>query len=155
MIDGADVVVGLAWGDEAKGKITSYLSSKKFLSGKSHYDFVVRWAGGNNAGHTVYVNGEKFKTHLVPSGIFYGIKSIVGPNCVLHVESFKKELEYLKENGFDTSLVKVAPNRPFASARRPVFINLGDFPLWVPGKGFRVEGSESRISAYPAPHPAP
>ena len=110
MIDCADIVVGLAWGDEAKGKITSYLSSKKFLSGKSYYDFVVRWAGGNNAGHTVYVDGKKFKTHLVPSGIFYGINSIVGPNCVLHVESFKKELEYLKECGLDTSLIKVAPN---------------------------------------------
>jgi adenylosuccinate synthase len=110
MINSADIVVGLAWGDEAKGKITSYLSSKKFISGGSYYDFVIRWAGGNNAGHTVYVDGAKYKTHLVPSGIFYEINSIVGPNCVLHKDSFYKELDYLSDNGFDTGLVKVAPN---------------------------------------------
>tara|TARA_A100001011_G_scaffold287871_1_gene298864 strand:- start:4166 stop:5182 length:1017 start_codon:yes stop_codon:yes gene_type:complete len=110
MIDLADVVVGLAWGDEAKGKITSHLSSKRFISGKPYYDFVIRWAGGNNAGHTVYVNGDKFKTHLVPSGIFYGVQSVIGPNCVLNIDSFNQELDYLKESGFDTSLIKVAPN---------------------------------------------
>lgn len=104
MIDAADVVVGLAWGDEAKGKITSHLAKT------GNYDFVARWAGGNNAGHTVYVDGNKYKTHLVPSGVFYGVKSIVGPGCVLHPESFIKELEYLDLNGFDTSLVKVARN---------------------------------------------
>lgn len=70
---------------------------------------VARWGGGNNAGHTVYVNGKQYKTHLVPSGVFYGIPSIVGPGCVLHPESFKKELLYLEENGFDPSLVKVSP----------------------------------------------
>lgn len=71
---------------------------------------VARWAGGNNAGHTVYVSGEKYKTHLVPSGVFHGIKSLVGPGCVLHPESFQKELDYLLDSGFDTSLVKVHPN---------------------------------------------
>lgn len=99
----ADVVVGLAWGDEAKGKITSELASS------GEYDMVARWAGGNNAGHTVYVNGKKYKTHLVPSGVFYGIKSVVGPACVLHPKSFQAELDYLEECGFDTSLVKVSP----------------------------------------------
>lgn len=109
MIDYADVVVGLAWGDEAKGKITSQLASKKLADGSSQYDFVARWAGGNNAGHTVYVDGEKYKTHLVPSGIFYGVKSVIGPGCILHPESFYKELDYLSDNGFDISLVKVSP----------------------------------------------
>lgn len=70
---------------------------------------VARWAGGNNAGHTVFVDGKKYRTHLVPSGIFYGIKSVVGPACVLHPESFQAELDYLKENGFDISLVRVSP----------------------------------------------
>ena len=60
-----DVCCGLAWGDEAKGKIVSYLSKT------GEYDFVCRWAGGNNAGHTIYINGTKFKTHLIPSGVFY------------------------------------------------------------------------------------
>ena len=90
-------------GYEAKGKITSQLASK------GEYSLVARWAGGNNAGHTVYVDGKKFKTHLVPSGVFHGIPSLVGPACVLHPESFYEELRYLKESGFDTSLVKVSP----------------------------------------------
>ena len=52
MIDNADVVCGLAWGDEAKGKITSWLTKNK------NYDFVCRWAGGNNAGHTIYIENK-------------------------------------------------------------------------------------------------
>jgi adenylosuccinate synthase len=109
LINLADIVVGLAWGDEAKGKITAQLASTRSASGGMFYDCVARWAGGNNAGHTVWVDGEKFKTHLVPSGVFYGVKSVVGPGCVLHPESFMSELSYLESNGFDTSLVKVSP----------------------------------------------
>lgn len=99
----ADIVCGLAWGDEAKGKITSQMSKSGF------YDFVCRWSGGNNAGHTVYVEEKKYHTHLVPSGVFYGITSVIGPDCVLNIEDFFKEIEYLKSHGFDTSLVKVSP----------------------------------------------
>lgn len=102
-IEFADVVADLSWGDTGKGKVTSYLAKTE------GYDFVCRWAGGNNAGHTVYVNGKKFKTHLVPSGVFHGIQSIIGPACVVHPPSLQKELDYLKEHGFDTSLVKVSP----------------------------------------------
>jgi len=109
MINLADVVVGLAWGDEAKGKITAQLAATRATDGGQFYDYVARWAGGNNAGHTVWVDGEKFKTHLVPSGVFYGVKSVVGPGCVLHPESFYAELSYLEDNGFDSSLVKVSP----------------------------------------------
>jgi adenylosuccinate synthase len=103
MIKYADVVCGLAWGDEAKGKITSQLAAS------GEYDYVCRWAGGNNAGHTVYVGGKKFKTHLIPSGIFYGIKSVIGPGCVLNIQSFFDEIGYLREFGFDTSLIKISP----------------------------------------------
>lgn len=110
MISKADIVVGLAWGDEAKGKIASYLASNLNSNGTPYYSLVARWAGGNNAGHTVYVNKKRYKTHLVPSGVFHGVKSLVGPACVLHPESFHKELEYLQDNGFDTTLVKVHPN---------------------------------------------
>ena len=110
MINMADIVVGLAWGDEAKGKVTSSLASTKNSDGTNYYDIVARWAGGNNAGHTVFVNGERYKTHLIPSGVFHGINSVIGPSCVLNVESFYKEIEYFTKSGFDTSLVKVAPN---------------------------------------------
>ena len=98
-----DICCGLAWGDEAKGKIVSYLSKN------GAYDFVCRWAGGNNAGHTIYINGTKYKTHLIPSGIFYGIKSIIGPDCVVNIDAFFEELIYLEQNGFNTDLIKISP----------------------------------------------
>ena len=102
-INYVDVVADLSWGDTGKGKIVSALVKK------NDYDFVCRWAGGNNAGHTVFIKGRKYKTHLVPSGIFHGVRSIIGPACVVHPDSLKAELKYLEDNGFDTSLVKVSP----------------------------------------------
>lgn len=104
-----DVVADLSWGDTGKGKIVSALVKK------NNYDFVCRWAGGNNAGHTVFLKGKKYKTHLVPSGVFHGVRSVIGPACVVHPESLMKELEYLKEHGFDTSLVKVSPRAHIVS----------------------------------------
>ena len=102
MIEYADVIYGLAWGDEGKGKIANAIAED--------YDYVCRWNGGPNAGHTVYINGEKFKTHLVPSGVFKGKKCVVGPGCVINVEKFYEEIEYLKNAGFDTSIVSISPN---------------------------------------------
>jgi adenylosuccinate synthase len=103
MVEYVDICCGLAWGDEAKGKLVSYLSKN------NDYDFVCRWAGGNNAGHTIYINNIKYKTHLIPSGVFHNIKSIIGPDCVVNIKSFFEELEYLKSNNFNTSLVKISP----------------------------------------------
>lgn len=103
-INYVDICCGLNWGDEAKGKIVSYLSKV------GNYDFVCRWAGGNNAGHTIYKNGKKYKTHLIPSGIFYNIPSIIGPDCVVNKISFFREVDYLKENGFNTNLIFISPN---------------------------------------------
>ena len=102
-IEYADVVADLSWGDTGKGKITSALVRK------NKYDFVCRWAGGNNAGHTVFIKGKRYKTHLIPSGVFHGVRSIIGPACVVNVDALSNELDYLRENGFDTSLVKVSP----------------------------------------------
>ena len=124
-INYVDIVCGLSWGDEAKGKITSQLS----LSGQ--YDYVCRWAGGNNAGHTVYIKGEKFKTHLVPSGVFYGIKSVIGPGCVVNLKSFLSEVQYLNSFGFDTSLIKISPKAHLVTEehvrddRKETYIKLG------------------------------
>jgi len=100
MIRGVDIIFGLCWGDEGKGKISGALASK--------YDYVCRWNGGPNAGHTVYLNDKKYKTHLIPSGIFHGKKSIIGPNCVINIDKFFDEIDYLKREGFDTSLIKVS-----------------------------------------------
>ena len=101
MVDYADIIVGLAWGDEGKGKISSALAK--------NYDAVCRWNGGPNAGHTVYLNDKKFKTHLIPSGVFHDKLSIIGPNCVINIKKFHEEIRYLEENGFNPRLVKVHP----------------------------------------------
>ena len=103
-INYVDICCGLSWGDEAKGKIVSYLAKT------GNYNFVCRWAGGNNAGHTIYKNGIKYKTHLIPSGIFYNICSVIGPDCVINKESFFEEVNYLKKNGFNTDLILISPN---------------------------------------------
>jgi len=102
-IKNVDICCGLAWGDEGKGKLVAHLAKV------GNYDFVCRWAGGNNAGHTIVKDGKRYKTNLIPSGIFYGVQSIIGPDCVVNIEDFYRELEYLKGEGFDTSLVKVSP----------------------------------------------
>ena len=103
-INHVDICCGLNWGDEAKGKIVSYLAKTGI------YDFVCRWNGGNNAGHTIYKDGVKYKTHLIPSGIFYGIPSIIGPDCVVNQDAFFQEIKYLKDNGFNTKLIFISPN---------------------------------------------
>jgi len=100
-----DVVLGLSYGDEGKGKICHSLLEKK------KYTHVIRFNGGANAGHTIYHEGKKLVTHLIPSGVFYGIKSIIGPGCVVDTHKFFKELEYLEENGIKTKgLVFIAKN---------------------------------------------
>jgi len=102
-IEYADVVADLSWGDTGKGKIVSALVRK------NNYDFVSRWAGGNNAGHTVFLKGKEYKTHLIPSGVFHGVRSIIGPACVVNRDALLSELEYIKDSGFDPTLVKVSP----------------------------------------------
>lgn len=90
-----DIIVDLQYGDCAKGKVAHHL-----CKGRS-YTHILRYNGGCNAGHTIYHNGQKFVTHHIPAGVFYGIKSIIGPGCVLDPEQFFKELEELKEGGLD------------------------------------------------------
>ena len=102
MIDNVDIVFGLCWGDEGKGKIINSLSK--------NYDYVCRWNGGPNAGHTVFLNGKSYKTHVIPCGIFHNKKCVIGPNCVINIEKFFEEIKYLQNEGFDTSLIKVSPN---------------------------------------------
>ncbi len=101
----ADVVVDLQYGDCGKGKIAHALCRE------NDYTHVIRYNGGCNAGHTIYHNGEKFVTHHIPCGVFFGIKSIIGPGCVVHVDTFLQEIEELEAAGIPASdLVKVATN---------------------------------------------
>lgn len=88
----ATSVIGLQWGDEGKGKIIDLFSEKA--------DVVVRYQGGNNAGHTVVVNGEKFVLHLIPSGILHdGTMNIIGNGVVVDPEHLLKEIESLEKRG--------------------------------------------------------
>ena len=109
MIKAVDIIFGLAWGDEGKGKISNAISK--------NYDIVCRWNGGPNAGHTVYINDKKYKTHIIPCGVFQNKLSIIGPNCVINIDKFFDEIEYLKKEGFDTSLIKVSPKTHIITER--------------------------------------
>ena len=109
MIKAVDIIFGLAWGDEGKGKISNAISK--------NYDTVCRWNGGPNAGHTVYLNDKKYKTHIIPCGVFQNKLSVIGPNCVINVDKFFDEIEYLQKEGFDTSLIKVSPKAHIITER--------------------------------------
>ena len=101
----ADVVVDLQYGDCGKGKVAHALCRD------NEYTHVIRYNGGCNAGHTIYHDGKKFVTHHIPCGVFYGIKSIIGPGCVVHVDTFLEEIEELEEAGIPAKdLVFVASN---------------------------------------------
>ncbi|MCF8044471.1 MAG: adenylosuccinate synthase [Desulfarculaceae bacterium] len=89
------VVVGTQWGDEGKGKIVDLLSE--------YADHVVRFQGGNNAGHTMVVQGKEIISHLVPSGIIQKKKCFIGNGVVVDPEVLIQEVDYLNENGIDAS----------------------------------------------------
>lgn len=95
------VVVGTQWGDEGKGKIVDVLSEKA--------DMIVRFQGGNNAGHTVVVNGEKHILHLLPSGCLHEeAKCIIGPGVVIDPFVFLEELAILEAKGMHTEHIFIS-----------------------------------------------
>ena len=88
------VIIGAQWGDEGKGKIVDYLAEDA--------DYVVRYAGGPNAGHTIVVGGKQFALHQVPSGILYPNKTVfLGSGMVIDAEALFAELQMLKDNGIN------------------------------------------------------
>ena len=104
------VVVGSQWGDEGKGKIVDWLSSQA--------DVVIRFQGGNNAGHTLVINGETYKLNILPSGILREDKiSIIGNGVVLDLAALKKEIKSLSERG-----VKISPNNLYISDRTTIIL---------------------------------
>lgn len=95
------VVVGTQWGDEGKGKITDYFSGEA--------NIIARYQGGDNAGHTLNIDGKVYKLRSVPSGILYSDKtSIIGNGVVLNIESLLDELKRLHEQGVDTTNLKIS-----------------------------------------------
>lgn len=99
----AVVVLGAQWGDEGKGKATDQLGSR--------VDYVVKFNGGNNAGHTVVIDGEKYALHLLPSGILSpGVTPVIGNGVVIDLAVLFTELEALQERGVDTSKLLISAN---------------------------------------------
>ena len=91
-----DVILGLQWGDEGKGKIVDF-----FASG---YQVIARFQGGPNAGHTLYVNGTKIVLHQIPSGVFHeNTVNLIGNGVVLDAVTLKKESQKVAEHGIDVS----------------------------------------------------
>ncbi|MBK7254103.1 MAG: adenylosuccinate synthase [Ignavibacteria bacterium] len=95
------VLVGLQWGDEGKGRMVDYLAQNA--------DFVARYQGGNNAGHTVVNQFGTFKLHLIPSGIFNpGVINILGPGMVIDIQSLSEEITELEKSGINTDSIRIS-----------------------------------------------
>ena len=89
-----DVIAGLQWGDEGKGKIVDLLSS--------NYDIIARFQGGPNAGHTIIVNGTKYVLHQIPSGMTReGVMNVIGNSVVLDPIILQKEISSLENVGIE------------------------------------------------------
>src|SRR4051812_50178096 len=134
----ATVVVGLQWGDEGKGKTTDLLAES--------VDLVVRYQGGDNAGHTVVLGDEVFKLHLVPSGVLHPhITPVIGSGVVVNPHTLLEELQMLEERGVDTRRGRVSPA---AHGIMP-------YPLGLdPGAGARLDRDGIRTTR-PGLGPAP
>jgi adenylosuccinate synthase len=99
----ATVILGSQWGDEGKGKITDLYSENA--------DVVVRYQGGNNAGHTIVVDGERFALSLIPSGVLYPqVTPVIGNGTVVDPAVLIREMDELTERGIDPSRVRVSGN---------------------------------------------
>ena len=97
------VVLGAQWGDEGKGKVTDFFASSA--------DYVVRFQGGNNAGHTIVVGDEKLALSLTPSGVLYpDCVPVIGSGCVIDLAFLKKELEMLNSKNVSTKKLAISPN---------------------------------------------
>jgi len=97
------VLVGAQWGDEGKGKITDLLAEQ--------VDAVVRFQGGNNAGHTIVRDGEEWKLHLIPSGILYpGKRCVIGNGVVIDPKVLIEELDALRARRIDVSGLRISAN---------------------------------------------
>ncbi|WP_404312549.1 adenylosuccinate synthase [Agrococcus terreus] len=97
------VIVGAQWGDEGKGKATDLLASRT--------DYVVKFNGGNNAGHTVVVGNERYALHLLPSGILTpGVTPVIGNGVVIDLEVLFSELQALSARGVDVSKLRISAN---------------------------------------------
>ena len=95
------VVIGSQWGDEGKGKITDFLSSKA--------NIIARFSGGDNAGHTIATNGKHIHLSLIPSGVLYPDKlGVLGNGMVINPKSLLHEIHYLRQNGIPVHNLRIS-----------------------------------------------
>ncbi|MDD5615638.1 MAG: adenylosuccinate synthase [Candidatus Methanoperedens sp.] len=103
------IITGAQFGDEGKGKIVDMMAEQ--------YDIVARFQGGDNAGHTVVADGKTYKLHLVPSGVLFDSRLLIGPGTVMNPEILMKELSMLADNG-----VKVTPAKLGIDAKTSIIM---------------------------------
>lgn len=94
MIKHADIVIGLSYGDEGKGKVVNSLLKQ------NKYTHCVRYNGGHNAGHTIHKENKVFSTHVIPTGYLQDVQPIIGPGCVVSPRLLEEEYEHLVTRGF-------------------------------------------------------
>lgn len=148
MAETIKVILGTQWGDEGKGRVVDYYAENT--------DYVVRFHGGNNAGHTIKVNDKTYKLHIIPSGVVSKHSmNVIGNGVVLDPESFKSEL-----NNLTTAGLECTPNRLQISSKAPLILPLhksvdqlkeklkGDKKIGTTGKGIGPAYSDkvNRIS---------
>ena len=127
------VLIGTQWGDEGKGRFVDFLAEKARL--------VVRYQGGDNAGHTVETGGNTYKLHLIPSGIFYKDKiNVIGSGVVINPQALKEEMDMLSDAGIDFSGLRISARAqvimPWHIAFDKIFEeNLGDDAIGTTCKG--------------------
>jgi adenylosuccinate synthase len=116
------VVLGAQWGDEGKGKITDLMADRM--------DLVVRYAGGNNAGHTVVCGDDEFKLHLMPSGILYPhITTVIGNGVVVNPRVLLEEMDGLHERGISCGKLRISCNAHLVMPYHLAFDRLGEVSL--------------------------
>jgi adenylosuccinate synthase len=115
-------VLGAQWGDEGKGKITDLIADRM--------EMVVRYAGGNNAGHTIVCGEDEFKLHLIPSGILYPhITTVIGNGVVVNPRVLLEEMDRLAERGISCSNLKLSCNAHLVMPYHLAFDRLGEITL--------------------------
>ena len=115
----AIIVVGTQWGDEGKGKATDHFGQK--------VDYVVKFNGGNNAGHTVVIDGEKYALHLLPSGILTeNVTPIIGNGVVVDLDVLFQEIDTIEKRGIDTSKLLVSANAHVIPSYNKIFDALNE-----------------------------
>lgn len=118
----AIIILGAQWGDEGKGKATDQLGTRA--------EYVVKFNGGNNAGHTVIVDGEKFALHLLPSGILSpGCTPVIGNGVVVDLGVLFEEIDELESRGVDTSALQISANAHIITSYDKILDNLSERTL--------------------------